>query len=185
MTDARAAFARECKKIHRDSLYNATGHFEAADANRRRHVGVRIAIMVFGAVGGLGALKDIGIPPDARLAIVGVASLLAGALGGLLAVLKSEEAQTAHAIAGKQFKSLQHDARRAHEVFSQAEEGTAFQRRVEELMQRYNELNESAPQIPAPAYDLAKKRIKSGEFEGVPGPVLVETTGGSSGAPSD
>ena len=186
MTGARAALTRECRKIHRDSLFSATAHFEAADANRRRHVGVRIAIVAFGAIGGLGALKDVGIPADARLAIVGAASTLASVLGGLLAVLRSEDAQTAHAIAGKQFKSLQHDARRAHEVFTESEEAGAFQSRVEELMQRYNDLNESAPQIPTSAYERAKRKIESGEFEGVPGPVLVEgSREQSSGTPSN
>lgn len=179
MNDVRGALAQECRKIHRDSLYIATAHFEAADANSRRHVGIRIAIMVSGALGGLGALKDVGIPGDIRLAIVGGASLLAGALGGFLAILKSEEAQTAHAVAGKQFKSLQHDARRADEIFSKTDEANAFHRRCEELMGRYNELNESAPQVPTSAYERAKRKIESGEFEGVPPAARNESSDGS------
>ena len=168
MSDARAALVRECRKIHRDSLYCATGHFEAADAHRSLHVPLRVAIVLLGAAGALGATKITGFSEAARLVIAGVASAAASVMGGMLAVLKSEEAQAAHGVAGKQFKSLQHDARRAHAIFGATEELTAFQSRAEALMQRYNELNESAPVIPNSAYERAKRRIESGEFEGVP-----------------
>jgi hypothetical protein len=170
MSDARAAFIREARKIHRDSLFNATGHFEAAGVNRRVHVIVRLLIVVFGAAGGLGALKDPGVGADLQLILVGCASAAAGVLGGVLSVLKPAEAQTAHEVAGKQFKSLQHDARRAHEVFARKDDDPDLERRVTELMSRYNELNESVPQIPDAAYGRAKRKIASGEFENVPPP---------------
>lgn len=37
-------------------------------------------------------------------------------------------------------------------------------------MERYNELNETAPQIPDRAYEKAKRKILAGEFENVPAP---------------
>lgn len=175
MTTPRQAFVREARKIHRDSLFNATSHFSAADAHRRTHVVVRVLIVVAGAVGGLGALKDPGLGPQLQLVLVGCSSALAGLLGGVLAVLKPAEAQTAHEVSGKQFKTLQHDARRAHEIFARKDPDPAFEQRVSELMARYNDLNESAPQIPDPAYEKAKQKIASGEFENVPPPQLDET----------
>jgi hypothetical protein len=184
MSTARQAFAREARKIHRDSLFNATSHFEAADAHRRVHLVVRVLIVLVGAVGGLGALKDPGLGPQLQLVLVGCSSALAGLLGGLLAVLKPAEAQTAHEVSGKQFKSLQHDARRAHEIFARTDTDSAFQQRVSELMARYNDLNESAPQIPDSAYAKAKQKVASGEFENVPSPHLDETSLVPSDAPA-
>jgi hypothetical protein len=178
MSDAHSAFIREARKIHRDSLFNATGHFEAAQASRTLHVVTRVLIVVFGAVGGLGALKDPGLGPKVQLVLVGCSSALAGLLGGLLAVLKPAEAQTAHEVAGKQFKTLQHDARRAHEIFARKDVDSAFEQRVTELMVRYNELNECAPQIPDSAYEKAKCKIGSGEFENVP-PTQLDQDGSS------
>lgn len=101
MSDSRPAFIREARKIHRDSLFNATGHFEAAQRYGRIHVIVRILIVIFGALGGLSALKDPGVGTQFQLMLVGCFSTMAGLLGGVLAVLKPAEAQSGHELAGE------------------------------------------------------------------------------------
>ncbi|RYZ17972.1 MAG: SLATT domain-containing protein [Myxococcaceae bacterium] len=168
MTDiserSREALVRECKRLQENSLYTATTHFRLTDQFRALHYFLGTLPIIFGAISGWKGLSDPHVIGVQSPVWVPVFSFLAGISGSLLAFWNWAERRMMHFAAGAAYKTLENDARRAWEIYSIDEELAVLKKRVADLGDRYNKLNESSPQTSNTAFAFARKKVKSGIF---------------------
>jgi hypothetical protein len=89
---------------------------------------------------------------------------MAGVVGSVLTFWNLAESRARHFTAATQYKSLENDARRAHEIHARDEGYADLKRRVVDLGDRYNKLNESHLQTADWAFKRAHKKIEAGLF---------------------
>jgi hypothetical protein len=162
----RDALATDCARIAENSQHTATAHFIAADTMAKIHRFVLGPIpIILGAVGGWKWLGESGAPTARRMLAASICSLLAGIAGSLLAFWNLAETHLRHIAAGTAFKSLEHDARRAHEVHSLIETCAEFRARVDALGERYNKANETSVPTSEWSFEQARRKIKRKVFQ--------------------
>jgi hypothetical protein len=161
----REALTREAKRLQESCLYNATAHFTSAGRLWRAHLLLGTMPIILGTIGGWKGLSDPATAGPKAVLIAGVSSLLAGVVGSVLSFWNLAETRARHFTAATQYKSLENDARRAHEIHGVDEEYADFKRRVVDLGDRYNKLNESSIQTADWAFNKARKKIQAGLYD--------------------
>jgi hypothetical protein len=160
----RDALARESKRIQENSLYNATAHFTSAGRLWRAHLALGTVPIILGTIGGWKGLSDPAIATPSAVMWAGLCSLMAGVVGSVLTFWNLAESRVRHFTAATQYKSLENDARRTHEIHARDEEYADLKRRVVDLGERYNKLNESHVQTADWAFKRAHQKIEAGLF---------------------
>jgi hypothetical protein len=162
--DNRDALARESKRIQENSLYNATAHFTSAARLWRAHLALGTVPIILGTIGGWKGLSDPAVATPSAVMWAGLCSLVAGVVGSVLSFWNLAESRVRHFTAATQYKSLENDARRALEIHARDEGYTDLKRRVVDLGDRYNNLNESHLQTADWAFNKARKKISAGLY---------------------
>src|ERR1035437_3128971 len=153
----RAAIRTECERLEEDALYSARGHFEAARLWGRVHLGVGVPTAVLAALASVSAFNAL---PE----VVGAPSILVAAMSAVSTFLNpSEKAQTYHQ-AGTAFNSVRSRTRILREITSlSSRTDDDLAAILDGLTAEKDELNQSSPLIPRPAFERARKGIEAGE----------------------
>jgi len=163
--EVREALILEAQHIKEESLYNATIHFAQSTWMARLHYFVLGPIpIILGGLGGWKGITDAKVMPANWTIISSVLSLVAGLVGSMVSFWNLAENRMRHFSAGTSYKSLENDARRAWQVHAIDEPLPEFKKRIVELGDRYNKLNESSIQTADWAFRIARRKIKAGHF---------------------
>lgn len=157
MADPLEQIRAEASRIEEDALYSAKGHWEAAKPWENRHLWIGVPTTVCAAAAGVSAFSNHPI-------ITGVLSVIVAVGAGLNTFLNPSERHRRHCDAGNAYKALNNHAR----IFGRIEYGPSadlatLTARLQELDQRRNDLNQSSPIIPRPAFEAARRGIEAGE----------------------
>jgi hypothetical protein len=154
----------ECRRIEEFAQINAGTHFILAE---RAGMWARLLGVMPVAIAGALAAWVLSAPStlnEGTAKWFAMTAIIAGMLSAILAYLNPDKARADHSIAGSRYKTLENEARRAHEVFAHEEEREVFALRVRELSRRYDELGESSPSTSDWAYRRANERARAGVY---------------------
>lgn len=165
MSTDRAALIDEAKRVEEFSLWNSATHFNiAAWAGWIQAIGGAVPI-VLGAIGGWKFLTDPSIASPHQIIVASLFSLAAGTLGSVLSYWNLAKVRLEHFMAAAKYKTLENQARRAHQIHAVSEPDAEFRERVLGLGKRYDELGESSPQSMTLAFLVAGRAIRRGRFQ--------------------
>lgn len=155
----------ECRRIEQYAQVNAATHFllAARAATIARIMGT-LPVILGGAIAGTVLWNSSLLGPDTAKWF-GLASILAGIVSSLMAYLNPEHSRSEHMRAGTNYKTLENQARRAHEIYHHEETREEFVLRIRELSRRYDELGEVSTQTTDWAYRKANERVKEGTYD--------------------
>lgn len=166
----------ECKRIQDNSLWNSTSHFAAATwAGRIHTIGGAVPI-ILGGIGGWKYLLDPTFAGQDQMFLAGLMSLIAGIVGSLMTYWNMAKVRLEHFSAATKYKTLENDARRAHQIHARDEDYDTFKKRVMDIVTRYDALGEASVQSYDITFWLARRKIESGIYD-----TSVDKTGRSTG----
>ncbi len=158
VSKTREEIIKEAHRIEEALLYSSKGHFAAADIWKNLHLIIGIPIIILSAVASYLTSSN---PSNQYIGIITVSIT---ALSGLLTFLNPNEKSSAHLNAGNSYDALMNKVRlfRVVELW-QDESDQVLTEKIKFLSEQKSNLNATSPQIPPPAYWLAKIGIKTGE----------------------
>ena len=116
--------------------------------------------MLLSAIAGASALSQF----DPRHVIAGLISILVAALSGVMTFLNPNEKASVHLNAGNNYDSLMNRARIFWSIDCWRDESEqVLTEKLKYLSEQKDKLNQSCPQVPRWAYNIARKGIKDGE----------------------
>lgn len=158
----RERLISEARRIEEDSLFSAKGHFSSATMWGKAYLWLGIPAAVLAAIAGVSALSRF----DNSDVVSGVLALVVAGLAAVTTFLNPSERTNLHHAFGTRFNSLRNNARIFREIDCGSQEpDEELIRKLKELANRRDELNEQSPQIGRWAYQRAKKSIEAGEAE--------------------
>lgn len=164
MPDDKQRLIGEAKRIEEYSLWNAAPHFTAAAWAVRVHlVGGSIPI-VLGGIGGWNIFTEPAHATSSQGIVAGLLTVSAGIVGSLMAFWNLSKVQQQHFAAAVKYKTLENEARRAHEVHAHDEDYAAFKIRVMDLARRYDEIGEDGVLSSDIMFWLAGRKIRRGLY---------------------
>lgn len=147
----------ECKRIAEDAEYSAKRHFNAACRWASYNNRLGIPSVVVAAIAS--TLSFASIPT-----LGGILAALTGSLTAVLTFLKPAERSTAHNAIGNQYLRLRNEARIFLEIdLANIDNVQELIEKFKQLIQRRDDLNESAPITADKDYEKAKKGIENGQ----------------------
>jgi hypothetical protein len=151
--------AEEADRIEEDCTYSAKGHYESARIWGRWNLGIGLPAAVIAAGAGFSGFS--GMPE-----LAGALAVLSGTLTSILTFLKPSERSSAHLKAGAQYNSLKNRARLYKNVeLPSGKTSRVLVRRVQQLSEDRNSLNEASPEILRPGFIRARHGIESGQSQ--------------------
>lgn len=151
---------KEAQRIEEALLYSSKGHFSASHFWGTFHLRVGIPMVLISAVAGASALSQF----DQNHVISGSLSIFVAALSGVVTFLNPNEKVSAHLNAGNNYDSLMNKVRMFWSIDCWRDESEqVLTEKLKYFSEQKDKLNQTCPQIPRWAYDLAKKGIKDGE----------------------
>jgi len=158
----REEIIREAKRIEESVLYSSKGHFKAAALWGQFHIILGLPMVVLAAVAGASAFAQLA--KDRTLA--GILSIIVVVLSSITTFLNPNKKASEHLNAGNKYDALMNKIRifRIIECWEETSDQV-----LSERLKRHSEdktvLNQGSPQIPWPAYRLAKRGIRRGEAD--------------------
>src|SRR6266508_3385310 len=148
---------KEAKRVEESLLYSSKGHFAAAHFWTNFHLWIGVPMVLLSAIAGASALAEF----DPKHVISGILSIIVVALSGVMTFLNPNEKASGHLNAGNNYDSLMNKVR----VFSSidcwgSDSDEALTERLKYYSDQNDKLNQSCPQIPRWAYNIAKRSIK-------------------------
>lgn len=146
----------EAKRVEEDTEHSFKGHYNAAERWAQYHLWIGLPSALSAAVAGAAAFKD---EPE----WAGVLALLSTALTTILTFLKPSERSEMHKTVAGQYQSLRNQARLFREVeLLDGFSAEAAKKRLFELTDERDELNQTSPAIARSDYEKAKQDIDRG-----------------------
>lgn len=151
---------KEAKRIEESLLYSSKGHFAAAHFWTNFHLWIGIPVVLFSAVAGASALSQF----DPKHIIAGLISILVAALSGVMTFFNPNEKASVYLNAGNSYDSLMSNVRIFWSIDCWRDESEqVLTERLKYFSEQKSKLNQSCPQIPRWAYNIAKRGIEDGE----------------------
>lgn len=151
---------KEAKRIEESLLYSSKGHFVTARFWTNFHLWIGIPVVLFSAVAGASALLKF----DSRHIVAGVISIIVVALSGVMTFLNPNDRASTHLNAGNNYDSLMNNVRIFWSIDCWGNESEqVLTERLKNFSELKNKFNQSCPQVPQWAYNIAKRGIKEGE----------------------
>ncbi len=151
---------KEAKRIEESFLFSSKGHFAASHFWTNFHFWVGVPMVILSAIAGAAALAQF----DTNHLIAGFLSIIVVALSGLMTFLNPNEKSSAHLNSGNYYDSLMNKVRIFWSIDCWRDEPEQFlTEKLKYFSEQKDKLNQSCPQIPNWAYDIAKKGILEGE----------------------
>lgn len=159
---AKTEIIKEAKRIEESGLYSSKGHFAAASFWSNFHLWVGIPAVVLSAFTGASSLSQ----ENSWVMAAGIVAIVITALTGVMTFLNPNERASAHLNAGNQYAALQDRARIFWTIDCwRAESDDVLDKKLRDLSDQKDRLNQSCPQLPRWAYKKGKKGILAGETE--------------------
>ena len=157
MSDFIEGLRRESERLREDCDYSSKGHFESARIWNRWNLWLGVPAVLVAAFAGVSALNDNSL-------VAAGLSGLGGAITAVLTFLKPSERASNHQKAGGLYSSIRNRARFFGEVELRASQRpAALRKRLKQLTEERNALNEASPEILRSAFEQARKGIAEGE----------------------
>ncbi len=157
VSKAKLEIMKESKRIEESSLYSAKGHFAAAHTWANFHLIIGVPIVVLAAIAGSSFISNNNV-------IAGVLSLIIAVLSAVMTFLNPNERSSSHLNAGNSYDTLQNEVRIFRTIDCWREDSEQIlTERLKHYSDQKGKLNQSSPQIPWWAYQIAKRGIKAGE----------------------
>ena len=157
VSKAKLEIMKESKRIEESSLYSAKGHFAAAHTWANFHFIIGVPIVVLAAIAGSSFISNNNV-------IAGVLSLIIAVLSAVMTFLNPNERSSSHLNAGNSYDTLQNEVRIFRTIDCWREDSEQIlTERLKHYSDQKGKLNQSSPQIPWWAYQIAKRGIKAGE----------------------
>lgn len=162
ISKTREEIIKEAKRIEEGALFSSKGHFKAAALWGQFHIGLGLPMVVLAAVAGAAAFAQF----DSDTTLTGVLSIIVVVLSSISTFLNPNKKASEHLNAGNKYDALLNKVRifRTIECWDESSDQI-----LSERLKRHSEdksiLNQISPQIPWPAYLLAKRGIRKGEAE--------------------
>lgn len=151
---------KESKRIEESLLYSSKGHFAASSFWTNFHLWIGGFVMLLSAIAGASALSQF----DPRHIFAGSISILVAALSSVMTFLNPNEKASAYLNAGNSYDSLMNKIRIFWAIDCWRDESEqVLTERLKYFSEQKDKLNQSCPQIPRWAYNVACKGIKDGE----------------------
>lgn len=151
---------KESKRIEESLLYSSKGHFAASYFWTNFHLRIGIPVVLLSAIAGASALSQF----DPRHICVGFISIIVAALSGVMTFLNPKEKASTHLNAGNNYDSLMNNVRIFWAIDCWRDESEqVLTERLKYFSEQKDKLNQSCPQIPRWAYNVARRGIKNGE----------------------
>ncbi|MCF1440022.1 MAG: SLATT domain-containing protein [Shewanella sp.] len=156
MTDLLTKLSTETHRIEEDTEHSAKGHFNAAERWGWYHLAIGLPSAVLAAIAGGAAFGD---QPE----VAGSLAILSTALTTVLTFLKpSEHAENHKAVAG-QYLALRNQTRLFRELdLVEKPDANLVKKRLVELANARDDLNQSSPGISRKDYEKARADIDKG-----------------------
>ena len=156
MSDLTTKLKKEARRIEEDCTYSSKGHYNAAEKSGRRHLIVSVLAASFAAAASGFAFNNIPW-------LAGILAIISTSLTAVLTLLKHSECAENHKAVAGQYLALKNQTRMFREIDL---EETGFsdttKRRLSELADKRDELNQASPTINREHYELAKTDIVAG-----------------------
>ena len=157
VSKAKLEIMKESQRIEESSLYSAKGHFAAAHTWTKFHLFIGVPIVVLAAIAGSSFISNNNV-------LAGVLSLVIAVLSAVMTFLNPNERSSSHLNAGNIYDVLQNEVRIFRTIDCWREESEQIlTERLKNFSDQKGKLNQSSPQIPWWAYQIAKRGIKAGE----------------------
>lgn len=146
----------ECKRIEEDACYSGKGHYYAAFIWSCMHYFIGISVIVSATIASVQA-------PSNMVTFVEYLSLAVVGLGALQTFLSPDKKSAEHTSAGSAYLSLKNQVRVFKNItLNKKIESNEAEQQLLQYVKERDLLNRFSPQIPLPAYWLAKYSIKKG-----------------------
>lgn len=155
----RREFIKEALRIEEATVHSSKGHFAAAAIWRGMHVGLGIPTTVLASIVAASAFSKM----DSTHSIRGWISILVAVLAGLTTFLNPPAKANAHFTAGNNYGALRDKTRIYRTIDCLHDTGEALAKRLQELCDEKNALNQKSLQIPWFGRYFAKRGIVAGE----------------------
>jgi len=151
---------KEAKRIEESLLVSSKGHFAASHFWGNFHLWIGVPVVLLSAVAGASALSQF----DPSHIIAGLISIVVAALSGMMTFLNPNEKASVHLNAGNNYDSLQNKIRIFWSIDCWRDESEqVLTERLKYFSEQKDKLNQSCPQIPRWAYNIARKGIEEGQ----------------------
>ncbi|MDD3437568.1 MAG: SLATT domain-containing protein [Candidatus Gastranaerophilales bacterium] len=151
---------KEAKRVEECLLYSSKGHFAASYFWGNFHLWIGVPVVLLSAVAGASALSQF----DPKHVIAGLISILVAALSGVMTFLNPNEKASVHLNAGNNYDSLMNKVRIFWSIDCWRDESEqVLTEKLKYISEQKDKLNQSCPQVPRWAYNIAKKGIRDGE----------------------
>jgi hypothetical protein len=155
----RQEFIEEALRIEEATMHSSKGHFAAAAIWRGMHVGLGVPTTILASIVAASAFSKL----DSTHSIAGWISILVAVLAGLTTFLNPPAKANAHFIAGNSYNTLRDKTRMYRTIDCLHDSDEALTKRLQELCDEKNELNQKSPPIPWFGRCFAKRGIAAGE----------------------
>lgn len=148
---------KESQRIEETALYSAKGHFAAAHTWSKFHLIIGLPMVIMAAVAGSSFVGNHNI-------LAGILTLFIAVLSAIMTFLNPNERASSHLNAGNSYDALQNEVRIFRTIDCWREDSEKMlTERLKHYVNQKGKLNQSSPQIPWWAYQIAKRGIKAGE----------------------
>lgn len=155
----RQEFVKEAQRIEEATTHSSKGHFAAAAAWRGMHVSLGIPTTILASIAAASAFSKV----DSAHSITGWISIAVAVMSALTTFLNPSAKANAHCAAGNTYGALRDKTRiyRTIELLNEPDEALA--KRLHQLSNEKNDLNQKSPQIPWFGRYFAQRGIAAGE----------------------
>jgi hypothetical protein len=151
---------REAKRIEEALLYSSKGHFAASHFWSNFHLWIGVPMVLLSAIAGASALARF----DGTHIIAGTISIVVAALSGVMTFLNPHERNASHLSSGNHYDALMNKVRMFWSIECWRDESEdILTKKLKDLAEQKDRLNQSSLQVPRWAYGKAKRGIDAGE----------------------
>jgi len=162
VSKAKEEIIKESKRIEESLLYSSKGHFATSHFWANFHLWIGVPVVLLSAIAGASALSQF----DPKHIVAGLVSIVVVALSGVMTFLNPNERASSHLNAGNNYDSLMNKIRIFWSIDCWRDDSEQIlTERLKYFSEQKDNLNQSCPQIPRWAYNIARNGIKNGESD--------------------
>jgi hypothetical protein len=155
----RQEFVNEAQRIEEATMHSSKGHFAAAAIWRGMHISLGVPTTILATIVAASAFSKMNYAHS----IGGSISIAVAVLSALTTFLNPPARANAHFTAGNSYGALRDKTRMYRTINCLNDSDEALVKRLQELCDEKNELNQKSPQIPWFGRYCAKRGIAAGE----------------------
>lgn len=157
VSKAKEEIINEAQRIEESALCSSKGHFAASSFWANFHLWLGIPMVVMAVIAGSSFIGDNNI-------LGALLSLVIAILSGVITFLNPNQKSGAHLSAGNNYDALLNEVRILRTIDCWREDSEQIlTERLKNFSSQKSKLNQSSPQIPWWAYQMAMRGVRAGE----------------------